>query len=118
MDVGLMMVFASYGWENIDDDQVGTEGRSERCRAGSLVYEDAVVEIRGRKLVPRGRLHLPVMITLGEPDPYLLAESEERPTQQGDCESKKDTSSVFVLQPEERAPKSPRQGATTCTIRW
>jgi len=46
------------------------------------------------------------MITLGEPDPYLLAESEERPTQQGHRESKKDTGSVFVVQPEERAPKS------------
>ena len=52
------------------------------------------------------RPHLPVMITLGEPDPYLLAESEERPTQQGHRESKKDTGSVFVVQPEERAPKS------------
>jgi hypothetical protein len=46
------------------------------------------------------------MITLAEPDPYLLAESEERPTQQDDRESKKDTGSVYVLQPEERAPKS------------
>ena len=46
------------------------------------------------------------MITLGEPDPYLLAESEQRATQQGNRESKKDTGSVFVLQPEERAPKS------------
>ena len=24
MDVGMMMVFASYGWENVGDDQVGT----------------------------------------------------------------------------------------------
>ena len=46
------------------------------------------------------------MITLAEPDPYLLAESEERPTQQGDRESKKDTGSVFVVQPEERARKT------------
>src|SRR5260370_37153874 len=53
----------------------------------------------------RPRLHLPV-ITFAEPDPYLLAESEERPTQQGDRESKKDTGSVYMLPPEERAPKS------------
>ena len=46
------------------------------------------------------------MITLAEPDPYLLAESKERPTQQNDRESKKDTGSVYVLQPEERAPES------------
>src|SRR3954451_22067229 len=46
------------------------------------------------------------MITLGEPDPYLLAESEERPTQQDDRESKKDAGSVYVLQPKKRAPKS------------
>ena len=46
------------------------------------------------------------MITLAEPDPYLLAESEERPTQQGDRQRKKDTGSVYVLQPEERAPKT------------
>ena len=46
------------------------------------------------------------MITLAEPDPYLLTESEERPSQQGDRESKKDTGAVYVLQPEERAPKS------------
>ena len=46
------------------------------------------------------------MITLAESNPYLLAESEERPTQQGDRESKKDTGSVFVLQPEESAHKS------------
>ena|SRR6516162_7397245 len=46
------------------------------------------------------------MITLAESNPYLLAESEERPTQQGDRESKKDTGSVFVLQPEESARKS------------
>jgi hypothetical protein len=52
------------------------------------------------------RLHLPVMITLAEPDPYLLAESEERPTQQGERDGKKDTGSIFVLQPEERARKS------------
>ena len=25
MDVGMMMLFASYGWENIDDDQVWNE---------------------------------------------------------------------------------------------
>ena len=50
------------------------------------------------------------MITLAEPDPYLLAESEERPTQQGDRESKKDTGSVYVLQPEECAPKSHDKG--------
>ena len=46
------------------------------------------------------------MITLAEPDPYLLAEPEERPAQQGDRDSEKDTGSVYVLQPEERAPKS------------
>ena len=46
------------------------------------------------------------MITLAEPDPYLLAEAEERPTQQDDRDSKKDTGSVYVLQPEECAPKS------------
>jgi hypothetical protein len=46
------------------------------------------------------------MITLAEPDPYLLTESEERPSRRGDRESKKDTGSVYVLQPEERAPKS------------
>src|SRR3984893_14334172 len=41
-------------------------------------------------------LHSPVMITLAEPDPYLLAETEERPAQQDDRESKKDTGSVYV----------------------
>ena len=25
MDVGMMMIFAAYGWENIDDDQVWDE---------------------------------------------------------------------------------------------
>jgi hypothetical protein len=43
------------------------------------------------------------MITLAEPNPYLLAETEERPAQQDDRESKKDTGSVYVLQLEERA---------------
>jgi hypothetical protein len=46
------------------------------------------------------------MITVAEPDPYLLAESEERPTQEGKREGKKDTGSIFVLQPKERARKS------------
>jgi hypothetical protein len=59
----------------------------------------------GRCAAALAPMRLSVMIALGEPDPYLLAESEERPTQQGDRESKKDTGSVFVLQPQERTPK-------------
>jgi hypothetical protein len=55
------------------------------------------------------------MITLAEPDPYLLAESEERPTQQGDRESEKNTGSVYVLQPEEGAPKSHDKEQRPCS---
>ena len=56
------------------------------------------------------------MITLAEPDPYLLAESEQRPTQQDDRERKKDTGSVYVLQPEERHTDFPAGGNRIRTI--
>ena len=38
MDVGLMMIFASYGWDNIGDDQVWDEDlrwRAKRRRSAS-----------------------------------------------------------------------------------
>ena len=34
MDVGMMMIFAAYGWENIGDDQVWDEDVDTRlCQA-------------------------------------------------------------------------------------
>ena len=52
--------------------------------------------------VPR----LSVMIRLTEPDPHLLTKSKERSRQESNRDQKKSTSSVFVLQMEERAQKS------------
>jgi len=49
---------------------------------------------------------LSVMIRLTEPDPHLLTKSKERSRQESNRDQKKSTSSVFVLQMEERAQKS------------
>ncbi len=54
------------------------------------------------------RARLSVMIRLAEPDPHLLAESEERSTQQTNCYHEKKAGSVFLLQPEERAREQRR----------
>ena len=34
MDVGMMMIFAAYGWKNIDDDQVWDEDVDTRALPG------------------------------------------------------------------------------------
>jgi alkanesulfonate monooxygenase SsuD/methylene tetrahydromethanopterin reductase-like flavin-dependent oxidoreductase (luciferase family) len=39
MDVGLMMIFASYGWENIDDDQVWDEDLRLARQAAGLGFD-------------------------------------------------------------------------------
>ena len=49
-----------------------------RC-APHVAIAGHVISSRGR---PRGTMHLPVMVSLAEPGHHLLAESEERSTQQ------------------------------------
>jgi alkanesulfonate monooxygenase SsuD/methylene tetrahydromethanopterin reductase-like flavin-dependent oxidoreductase (luciferase family) len=39
MDVGLMMIFASYGWENMSDDQVWDEDLRLARRAPALGFD-------------------------------------------------------------------------------
>src|SRR5579864_4647777 len=39
MDVGLMMIFSSYGWENIGDDQVWDEDLRLACQAPGLGFD-------------------------------------------------------------------------------
>ena len=70
--------------------------------AKTLEFRSIAVTRADEGNVPR----LSVMIRLTEPDPHLLTKSKERSRQESNRDQKKSTSSVFVLQMEERAQKS------------
>ena len=47
MDVGLMMIFASYGWENMSDDQVWEE-ELRLARLSEFLFARAGMNVRRR----------------------------------------------------------------------